>query len=53
MPLSDFIQRLQGISGEGSRETDFRLMQSSRSKQMKQALDQIRQQAQQIGRAHV
>lgn len=46
MSLSDFIQRLQGISGEGSRETDFRLMQSSRSKQMKQALDQIRQQAQ-------
>ena len=45
MPLSDFIQRLQGISGEGSRETDFRLMQSSRAKQNKQILDQIRQQA--------
>lgn len=46
MPLSDFIQRLQNISGEGSRETDFRLMQSQRSKQMTQALQQIKQQAQ-------
>lgn len=46
MPLSDFVQRLHSISGEGSRETDFRLMQSQRSKSMKQALDQIRQQAQ-------
>lgn len=45
MPLNDFLQRLQNISGEGSRETDFRLMQSQRSKSMKQALDSIRQQA--------
>lgn len=45
MPLSDFIQRLQDITGEGTRETDFRLMQNQRSKNYKQALDQIRQQA--------
>lgn len=45
MPLSDFIQRLHDITGEGSRETDFRSMQSQRARQYKQALDQIRQQA--------
>lgn len=45
MPLSDFIQRLQDITGEGSRETDFRAMQSQRARRMQSALDQIRQQA--------
>ena len=45
MALSDFIQRLQDISAEGSRETDFRLMQGSRSRQYQKALQQIRDQA--------
>lgn len=45
MALSDFLQRLQGISAEGSRETDFRLMQSQRAKQYNQALQSIRDQA--------
>lgn len=46
MPLSDFIQRLNQISGEGSRETDFQLMRSKRSKDYNAALNSIRLQAQ-------
>jgi murein DD-endopeptidase MepM/ murein hydrolase activator NlpD len=45
MPLNDFIERLQGITGEGTRETDFRLMQSQRAKQYQRALQGIRDQA--------
>lgn len=46
MALNDFLQRLQGISGEGSRETDFQLMKNQRSKGFTNALQQIRLQAQ-------
>lgn len=46
MALNDFLQRLQGISGEGVRETDFQTMRNARSKDFAKALDQIRLQAQ-------
>jgi len=46
MALNDFLQRLQGISGEGSRETDFQLMKNQRGKSFNAALNQIRLQAQ-------
>lgn len=46
MALNDFLQRLAGISGEGSRETDYQLMRSQRSKNFTKALEQIRLQAQ-------
>lgn len=46
MALNDFLQRIQRISGEGSRETDFQLMKSQRAKGFNNALNEIRLQAQ-------
>lgn len=47
MALNEFIQRLQGITNEGSRETDFRVLQSQRDKQRQAFLDQLALQQQQ------
>lgn len=46
MALSDFIQRLNQISGQGSRETDFQLMRGKRSRDYQAALNDLRLQAQ-------
>jgi murein DD-endopeptidase MepM/ murein hydrolase activator NlpD len=41
MALKDFIERLAAISGEGQRETDFRIQGSQREKTKRDMLQQI------------
>src|SRR6266542_2655538 len=43
MGLSDYLERLSQISGEGPRATDFALLQSQRGKTRKKFLDQLQQ----------
>ena len=45
MALNDFLERLQNISGEGSRETDFQAMRQQRTRNFNKMLQQIRDQA--------
>jgi murein DD-endopeptidase MepM/ murein hydrolase activator NlpD len=43
MALSDYIERLQQISGEGPRATDFVLLNSQRNKTRRSFLDELKQ----------
>jgi murein DD-endopeptidase MepM/ murein hydrolase activator NlpD len=45
MPLNDYLQFLQDISGEGSRATDFKVMSSQRAKNQNKLIQQLQQQA--------
>lgn len=48
MALADFLARLADITGEGTRETDFRVQRGQRERQYKQSLADINAQKQRM-----
>lgn len=48
MALADFLARIADITGEGTRETDFRVQRGQRQRQYKQALADINLQKQRM-----